>query len=120
MTSRIIYPYTDVFLQAHLRSGVVTSIPELSYSHRAPAQPIECADGFKASLQASRFHYCEPREDSCRRYYTIEIGFPSEIVDEWLEFAEDKNDPTGTVYGYVPVEVVLSVLNAHGGVKVSD
>jgi hypothetical protein len=35
-----------------------------------------------------------------------------ELIIDW---AEDRDDPTGTVYGYVPVSVVTNVLAKHGG-----
>ena len=34
-----------------------------------------------------------------------------------MEYAEDADNPTGTVYGWVPVEVVDAVIAAHGGIN---
>ncbi|MED5369001.1 MAG: hypothetical protein VX978_05860 [Pseudomonadota bacterium] len=33
-----------------------------------------------------------------------------------MDWCEDKEDPTGTVYGYVPTQVVVNVIAKHGGV----
>jgi hypothetical protein len=77
---------------------------------------IECSDGFKVSVQASKTHYCRPRINH-GPYSHVELGFPSEKVDEWMEWAETPESPTDTVYGWVPVEVVESVLEQHGGIK---
>ena len=33
-----------------------------------------------------------------------------------MEYAENPDDPTDTVYGWVPVEVVEAVVNNHGGI----
>lgn len=96
-------------LQEHLVSG-----PVLGYSRR-PAPPIVCADGLTLSVQASHLHYCSPRNDE-GPYSTVEIGFPSEKVEEFMEYAEDAENPTQTVYARVPVEVVLQVINSRGGV----
>lgn len=115
-----LFPYTNEMLQAHLISGKRTEFPDLNYVSRECAKSIRCADGFTVSLQASNFHYCSPREIDCHEYYEIEIGFPSEAEELWMEYAENKDEPTGTVYGYVPVELVLEVLNRHGGVVVSE
>ena len=119
-TPKILFPYTNKMLQAHLISGKRTEVPDLDYVSRALAKSIRCADGFTVSLQASTYHYCSPRETDCNGYYEIEIGFPSEKEELWMEYAENKDEPTGTVYAYVPVELVLEVLNKHGGVVVSE
>lgn len=81
-----------------------------------PRNPrVVCLDGFSISIQANRFAYCTPREDE-GPYSSVECGFPSDRPgSELLEYAEQKEDPTGTVYGYVPLEVVRSELLSHGG-----
>ena len=75
-----------------------------------------CADGFKISIQASQYHYCTPREDGQIDYKQVELGYPSKEEEMILDFAEDPDDPTSTVYGYVPVEVVDKMLEKHGGI----
>lgn len=75
----------------------------------------KCADGFEVSIQASEFHYCQPRDNS-GQYWEVELGFPtSHPGEEVAAFAEDENDLTGTVYGYVPIELVDDLLQSHGG-----
>lgn len=75
-----------------------------------------CADGFRISIQASQYHYCTPREDGQIDYKQVELGYPSKEEEMILDFAEDPDDPTNTVYGYVPVEVVDKMLEKHGGI----
>ena len=75
-----------------------------------------CADGFAISIQASQYHYCTPREDGQIDYKQVELGYPSKEEEMILDFAEDPDDPTSTVYGYVPVEVVDKMLEKHGGI----
>lgn len=75
---------------------------------------VVCADGFRMSVQASHAHYCSPREDS-GPYRSVEIGFPSGQDDALMPFAEDADNPTGTVYGYVPVDIVDALIERHGG-----
>lgn len=75
-----------------------------------------CADGFGISIQASQYHYCAPREDGQIDYEQVELGYPSEREEMILDFAEDPDDPTNTVYGYVPVGVVDEMLEKHGGI----
>jgi hypothetical protein len=37
-----------------------------------------------------------------------------------LPYAEDKNRPTDTVYGYVPLIVLVAVLLKHGGIVINS
>lgn len=98
-------------LQEHLKSG-----EEYGFSYlRRPCSKIVCADGFQVSVQASTSHYCTPRDDY-GPYSEVELGYPNEPVEAWMEYAEDPDRPTTTVYGYVPIEVVEVVLDQHGGI----
>jgi hypothetical protein len=79
---------------------------------------IECNDGFHISVQANRGAYCEPRHTEGFPYRLVECGFPSEPVPSLHEWKDSSNsDDTQTVYGYVPVETVIALLNEHGGIK---
>lgn len=78
-------------------------------------QPIRCADGLDFSVQANSTAYCTPRTDD-GPYTAVEVGFPSQRVEELMEYAEDPERPTRTVYGWVPVEVVERIVEAHGGI----
>jgi len=98
-------------LQDHLKSGEEIGFGSL----RRPCKKIVCADGFTVSVQASTSHYCTPR-DNDGPYSEVELGYPSEPVEAWMEYAEHSDRPTMTVYGYVPIEVVEVVLEYHGGV----
>lgn len=76
---------------------------------------ICCKDGFSISVQGgTEFHYCTPRKH-CNQYIEVELGFPSAVDILIGEYAEDPSDPTGTVYGYIPIEVVESLVEKHGG-----
>ena len=76
---------------------------------------VVCADGFNMSVQAHDGAYCEPRLDAQREYTLVEIGFPSWEEPLIMPWCEDDRDPTHTVYGYVPVDVVTNVIVKHGG-----
>lgn len=77
---------------------------------------LVCKDGFKISVQASKYHYCSPRVDGDVIYEAVELGYPN-MEDELIaDFAEDPGDLTRTVYGYVPVEVVNRLIEKHGGI----
>lgn len=78
-------------------------------------QPIKCADGLSFSAQAGGFHYSSPKQNE-GPWVNIEIGFPNRRVEEFMPYAESPEDPTGTVYGHVPVEIVEAVVDKHGGI----
>ncbi len=77
---------------------------------------VICADGFEMSVQAHQTAYCSPRMDNAEKYTSVEIGFPSAREPMLMEVAEEVNDPTGTVYGYVSVQTVTNVIVKHGGI----
>lgn len=77
---------------------------------------VECADGFRISVQASQCHYCSPRCNGAVEYESVELGFPNVVDPLIIDYAEDPEDPTGTVYGYVPVHIVCELVEKHGGI----
>ena len=78
--------------------------------------PVRCRDGFRVSVQASHFHYCSPRDD-VGPYTAVELGFPSRRDFALMRYAETREKPRDTVYGYVPLRTVAKVLARHGGLK---
>ena len=86
----------------------------MSFGVKRLAPKIVCDDGFDISIQASHNHYCTPRIDR-GPYSKVEAGFPSESEELLMPFAEDIDNPTETVYGWVPVEVINEVIEKHGG-----
>lgn len=86
------------------------------YPSQRPREKLICVSGLELSVQASAFHYCNPRLDGADEYSSVEIGFPPYAIDLLKPFAEDREDLTGTVYGHVPTDVINSIIGAHGGV----
>jgi|SaaInlStandDraft_1057018.scaffolds.fasta_scaffold18110_5 hypothetical protein len=76
---------------------------------------LKLKDGFEMSVQGSEFNYSHPREMT-DRYEEMEIGFPTMEEPLLMEYAEDKDQPTQTVYGYVPADVIAKVIEKHGGI----
>lgn len=77
---------------------------------------LNCVDGLKLSMQASKFHYCTPR-DNYGPWSAVEIGFPTLTIPELLEYAEDADNPTDTVYANVPLTLLAKIIDDHGGLK---
>ena len=76
---------------------------------------VKCADGFSMSVQARSGSYCTPRIDNAERYTAVEVGYPSHAEPLLLQFADEPDRPTDTVYGYVPSQTVALVIAKHGG-----
>lgn len=77
---------------------------------------IVCADGFTMSVQGHAGAYSAPRDDFAPRYSKVEVGYPSERVEELMPYIDGEGeDPTDTVYGYVPIEIIEKIITAHGG-----
>ena len=78
-------------------------------------ETVVCADGFEMSVQASRGHYCSPREDA-GPYTAVEIGFPNRREALLMPHIEiDDGHPLESVYPWVPAQVVMKVILKHGG-----
>ena len=80
---------------------------------------LVCVDGFSMSVQANQYAYCEPRSDK-GPYTRYEVGYPSTPEPLLSEFQESlgRLDPTDDVYPYVPKDVVMAVVQKHGGPQV--
>lgn len=76
---------------------------------------IECNDGFSMSVQAGYSLYCNPRVSGSPAYYSVEIGYPSDKEYLIMKYAEDEENLTDTVYGYVPINLVEEVIEKHKG-----
>ncbi len=92
--------------------GGMWGYKDYSVSKIFPA--MNCADGFSISVQGHRGAYSRPRDDFAEKYTAVECGYPTThepLLDEY----QDGGDPTDTVYGYVPISVVIEVIEKHGG-----
>lgn len=96
-------------INVKLSSGEITQIG----CHSNP--PLLCKDGFSVSIQGSSTAYCYPREDNCKTYENVELGYPSEFDDLIIDWVEDETFPCSSVYHYVPVDVVNRLIKKHGG-----
>jgi len=77
---------------------------------------IECADGFSMSVQASSYNYCQPRINDADVYTEVEVGFPSEYESLLAPYADVPENYVGTVYAWVPSDIIVLVCAKHGGV----
>jgi hypothetical protein len=80
---------------------------------------ILCKDGESLSVQASNHHYCDPRRVYAK-YTTVEVGFPScRPPDSWEQYFDygswEEKDPTDSVYGHIPIGMVVDFINLHKG-----
>ncbi len=80
---------------------------------------LEMKSGYSVSCQASQTNYSSPR-DNTGPYELVELGFPNAPDSLISGFAEDPDDQTGTIYGYVPVHVVQALIMKHGGLVAGE
>ena len=99
-------------VNAYLLSHRPDHVESIWYAPR-----INCADGFSLSVQVHEGAYCSPRDGIGPDWFQAEIGFPSaRPTDEVMAYAEEPEDPTGTVYSYVPMEAIDRLVDEHGGI----
>ena len=80
---------------------------------------VKCADGYTVSIQAGYGLYSTPRIFA--DFYTkVELGYPSAVDEDLLEYAESENAPLDTIYAFVPVALIEKVLERHGGIIGAD
>jgi hypothetical protein len=79
---------------------------------------MRLADGITLSVQASSAHYCSPRHDGAAGFYDdVEVGFPSEHIEELEEYIEIPGDQTQSVFPHVPITVIDQIIAKHGGIS---
>ena len=77
-------------------------------------------NGSSISIKGGSGYYSQPREDGAV-YTQLELGFPSEdmrLHKGFLKFQENPNeDPTQSVFGYVPIKVLNTLERMNGGYR---
>ena len=97
--------------------GIAMKINDILAKYKIDYRPVGriiCKDGFSMSVQAGDTLYCSPRSNQ-GPWDEVEVGFPSHEDKDLLQYAERPNHPVDTVYAYVPVALVESVMEKHGG-----
>ena len=79
---------------------------------------LKLADGNTLSVQASKNHYCNPRNtfDDYSVYDSFEVGFPSKHYDSLEQYKDGPDVQTNSVFGWVPKEIIEKIVNDAGGV----
>lgn len=81
---------------------------------------IVMGDGVSMSVQASSFHYCEPRRSGLDSYESYEVGYPSEVIEQLRGYEETpvENDEEllESIYPFVPAEILSQIVMEHGGI----
>lgn len=113
--------------QLHRIKEMMSVMSEEPMEYKPLNPKIKFNNGGSASIQASRGHYSEPRNDH-GPYTSMEIGFPSEgteIPDSLLKYEETSQhgkgegfNPYESIYAYVPVSVVKEFIDANGGISI--
>ena len=84
---------------------------------------IRCNDGFSISIQVNNTNYCAS-ENGTRQFgfnwVEVEWGFPSEEIDGVKYNAEDEDNTTDTVGGYVDIKLIDELIEEHGGLNLEE
>ena len=84
---------------------------------------IHCKDWFHFSIQASYWHYCEPRVTHYSKnnfiYESMEVWYPSEKVEELMPYSCQEEWVWEWVYWQVPVELLNKIIEKHWGINTS-
>jgi len=84
-------------------------------------EAVVCKDNFKMSVQASANHYCSPKSNGASMSYShVEVGFPTVKEDLLMDYCENRDKPTETVYPYVPATVIIDIIQKHGGIVAGE
>jgi len=83
-------------------------------------EPLVLGNGERISIQASKFHYCTPRENDAEYYTSVEVGNIDniELSEEWEEYQSNESEewsPSFAVYSFVPVSLVWDMVKSKGG-----
>lgn len=81
---------------------------------------VVMGDGVSMSVQASAFHYCEPKKSGLDSYKTYEVGYPSEVIEQLREYVEcpveTDEQLLNSIYPFVPADVLSQIVMEHGGI----
>lgn len=103
------YETTVKRLQLHLGALVPEGLRGLGDF----VQLIECNDETRLRILVGRFSFSWPKSDR-GPYTNVEVQCPtSPPPDSWKEY----NDPIGTTWMYIPIELVAEYIWSHGGTK---
>ena len=109
MNQLVVISNTLAKLQEHLSVLPQELAPGIWHKDNAPV--LKCKDGTTASIQASKYHYSEPREDF-GPYTEVEVWrVKGAGPDGVTEFDYSDDEPSA----YVPIEQVVQFIDNHGG-----
>lgn len=111
--NKIVKDWANTWIRTFKEVGSFTNLPDTGWSKIT--KQVKCDDGFEFSMQAGPSMYSDPRAIA-DHYNSVEIGFPNDPEPLLKEFAEDPDNLTDTVYGWVPVARVNEVIEKHGGI----
>lgn len=111
--SKIVEDWANTWIRTYKEVTGATNVNDGQWS--TVNKNLTCDDGFEFSIQAGPSMYSIPQLIA-DHYDAVEIGFPTDDEPLLKEYAEDPEDPRGTVYGWVPVTRVNEIIEKHGGI----
>ena len=90
-----------------LTIGIFNYIYSKLYIKEIVKERIVCKNGLSFSCQNHFGSYANENH--------FEIGFPSEKIDLLMPYADNSAEPTDDIYPYVPVKLIIKIINNNGG-----
>lgn len=97
----------------HLMTSPVHSIGSTTF--KEPVSHITCKDGTTLSVQASKYHYCKPREDT-GPWTHVEV-MTTGATPIYFDTDEDMDD--SNLSAYVPIESVAREILYRGNASLT-
>lgn len=102
--------------KAQWEKRLINNPHDATWLKEFPIPMLKCWSGLTLSIQASEYHYSHPRVNKGWPYGAFEVGYPSRMQPALRRYAEGPADLTGTVYPFVPLDILLLVISLHGGI----
>lgn len=107
-------------LQKLLKTKIIKFQVDMAdvFEHKERTPRLYCMDGTTLSVQTGENNYCSPRDNN-GPWTHVEVGFPSKHFLLLDQYKDGNDDPLGSVYGYVPVEVVEKIIEECSGLNIA-
>lgn len=77
---------------------------------------IRCLNGFTCTINAGYGYRSEPKADRAKFYRKVEVAYLSMPYRPLKLYADNKKSYPNTSFSFVPLDIVISMINSHGGI----
>ena len=92
----------------------------MGHSNPLVRHPVVCVNGYVMSVQGSSQHYCMPKENHANQYAEVECRLDKPPFPGPAWNAVKVCGDGGDIYAYVPIQLVLDLIQENGGMRSGD